>query len=97
VPAIRKASKSLGRNIFPEDDDDDIRGSLKLVWTAVHDALEQDPKLEGYLANQDEFLHNVKRKGEQDFIESLRDMALANSWERLFDDGTLLSSLLQAL
>jgi hypothetical protein len=58
------------------------------VWMAVHGALKVDPELKEHLADAEEFLRNVKGKGEQEFIESLRDMAKAESWERLFDDGT---------
>jgi len=88
VPAVKNASKSIGRIVFPEDDDDDIRLSLKHVWLAVYEALKQDSGLKEHLADQDEFFHNLKRKGEQEFIESLRDMAKAKSWEPLFNDGT---------
>jgi hypothetical protein len=61
----------------------------------VHDALEQDPELKQQLASRDEFRANVTKKGEKNFIDSLRAMA-ANSetqeskaWEGLFTDGTL--------
>jgi hypothetical protein len=91
VPAIKKAFISLGRMIFPDDDDDQIRNSLELVWIAVHGALKLDPKLKEHLADQDGFLRNVERKGEQEFIEFLRDMAKAESWELLFDNGTFSS------
>jgi hypothetical protein len=91
VPAIKRASIFLGRNVLPEDDDELIRDSLELVWVSVQGALEQDPKLKGRLSDPDEFLANVKHKGEQEFIKSLRDMAKAKSWDKLFDDGTFSS------
>ena len=84
--AIKDAFESLGELISPEDDDKKIRKSLKQVWVIVYDALEEDPNLKG-LANKKEFHANVERK--QQFLKSLRDMAKDNSWERLFDDGTL--------
>jgi hypothetical protein len=88
MPAIKNALRILGRQIVPEDDDDWIRNSMAQVWVAVRGALEVDPELRERLANQEDFLYNVKCKGEQEFIESLRGMAKAGSWEHLFDDGT---------
>jgi hypothetical protein len=91
--AVEKASKSLRKNISPEDDDDEILNDLIVVWTRVQEALEQDPNLKKYLASKEKFRDNVTRKGEKKFIDSLRAMA-ANSdtqgskaWEDLFEDG----------
>jgi hypothetical protein len=100
--AIEEASKSLRRNIFPKDDDDDeILNSLSLyvIWTIVKHTLEQDPKLKEHLASEEEFRKNVTRKGVKRFIDSLRAMtANSNSdaqgskaWEDLFQDGTSFS------
>ncbi len=61
---------------------------------AIKEAQEHDPKRKDHLADMDEFLDNVKKKGEQNFIESLRAMASSkkkDAWEDLFDDGTSLS------
>ncbi len=101
--AIDKAVRSLRRIIskFPEEEeeDDDDDAMLGLVWFSVQGVLERDPNLKDHLANKDEFSDNVKKKGEQIFIDSLRAMA-ANSdeqgskaWEDLFEDGILFSSL----
>ncbi len=92
--AVEKASKLLRKNISPKDDDDEITDALIYVWFGVKDTLKQDPKLKKYLASEEEFRDNVTRKGEKNFIDSLRAMA-ANSdtqgseaWEDLFEDGT---------
>ena len=95
--AIEEATDSLRRIIHPKDDDERIRNSLKHVWTNVHDALEQDPELGMHLASRDVFRTNVTRKGEKNFIDSLRVMATnsdsqgSKAWESLFSDGTSFS------
>jgi len=99
---FEEATESLNSITSPRDDDTRILNTLKVVRTLVQVALEKDPKLKvqkGHLANRDEFRNNVKKKGEQKFIDSLRAMA-ANSdeqgskaWEDLFEDGILFSSL----
>ena len=95
--AVEKASKYLRKFISPKDDDDEILDALTFVWIFVQKALEQDPKLKKHLASRDEFHDNVTRKGEKNFIDSLRAMA-ANSdtqgskaWVDLFEDGTSFS------
>jgi len=100
---FEEATESLNSITSPRDDDTRILNTLKVVRTLVQVALEKDPKLKvqkGHLANRDEFRNNVKKKGEQKFIDSLRAMA-ANSdeqgskaWEDLFEDSILFSSLL---
>jgi hypothetical protein len=96
IPAqfIQKACQSLARNILPEEDDDQIKKSLYIVWAIVQCVLEQDLDLKDHLADEGEFLDNIKKSlgGEQDFIKSLRGMAKDNSWECLLEDGTLFSS-----
>jgi hypothetical protein len=96
IPAqvFQEACETLVVHTRPEYDDSRIQRELKYVWTAVHDALRHDPNLKEHLVGRDEFLKNVKNRpgGEQDFIKSLRDMAKNDSWEPLFDDGTLFSS-----
>jgi hypothetical protein len=95
--AVEKASKSLIRIISPKDDDDEILDALKYVWIGVQEALEQDSKLKKHLASKDEFRDNVTRKGEKNFINSLRAMAANNdtqgskAWLDLFEDGTSFS------
>jgi hypothetical protein len=78
--AIKGAFKGLGKNISPEDNDEEIRGSLQYVWLAVQGALEQDLRLKKHLADKEEFFANIKRNGEKQFIELLRDMAKNSSW-----------------
>jgi hypothetical protein len=96
IPAqvFQESYEFLVRNIRPEYDDSRIQRHLKYVWLSVHDALRHDSNLKEHLVDRDEFLKNVKNRpgGEQDFIKSLRDMAKNDSWEPLFDDGTLFSS-----
>ncbi len=92
--AIDKAAKFLKKMILFDEDEDEIRGNLRHVRTAVQEALEHNPKLKDHLANKDEFLDNVEKKGEQKFVESLRAMASSknkDAWEDLFEDGTSLS------
>jgi hypothetical protein len=96
IPAqvFQEACETLVVHTRPEYDDSRIQRELKHVWMSVHDALRHDPNLKEHLVDRDEFLKNVKNRpgGEQDFIKSLRDMAKNDSWEPLFDDGTLFSS-----
>jgi hypothetical protein len=92
---IKWAFKSLGRFVTPRDDDDDGRSNsltLKRVWLVVNDTLEQDPTLKGLLVDRNEFLTNVKRKGERKFIDSLKALAESGTWADLFEDGTLFCS-----
>jgi hypothetical protein len=88
--AIEKATGTLRRYISPEHDDEDI---IAVVWAIVRTAFLCDPKMKNRLASNEEFCENVKRKGQNNFLESLRAMA-ANSdtqglkaWEDLFEDG----------
>jgi hypothetical protein len=92
--AVERMCKSLRRIITPTDDDDEILDFLFYVWFDVQKVLEQDPELKKNLASEEEFRDNVTRKGEKNFIDSLRAMA-ANSdtqgskaWDDLFEDGT---------
>jgi hypothetical protein len=95
--AVEKASKSLRKNVSPDDDDSEILDNLNVVWLKVHEALELDPGLKEDLASEEEYRANVTREGEKNFIDSLRAMA-ANSdtqgnkaWKELFQNGTLFS------
>ncbi|KAF8492188.1 hypothetical protein F5888DRAFT_928648 [Russula emetica] len=97
--AVEDATDSLRINISPKHDDKRILNALKHVWIDVQEALEQDPKLKIHLATKDEFRKNVTRKGEKNFIDSLRAMA-ANSdtqgskaWEDLFEDEVFLKEI----
>jgi hypothetical protein len=66
----------------------------KMVWQLVNGTLEKDPKMKECLASREEFCNNVARKGEKNFIDSLRAMAANNdtqgskAWDGLYDDGT---------
>jgi hypothetical protein len=91
VQILQEACESLKRDILPHYDDNRIRRNLKYVWITVILALEHDYKREEFLADRHQFLANVSRKGEQQFIHSLRSMAISGSWAALFDDGKLLS------
>jgi hypothetical protein len=97
MQAVEKASKDLRQIIYP-DDDDEIPNALKIVRMLVEGALEQDPKLKEHLASEEELCDNVTRKGEKNFIDSLRAMAVncdstqgSKAWENLFKDGTSFS------
>jgi len=93
IPAqvLQKACEALKRNILPHDDDSEIRDNLGHVWVAVKRALEHDQNRKGCLANNNQFLANVTRKGEQQFIHSLRSMAIRGIWAALFDDDVFLT------
>jgi hypothetical protein len=85
--AFKKECNRLQRSVFPEDDDDEIKGALKLVWAIVSTALEDKNDLEGHLATFEQFLDNVERKGEREFIDSLRDMARRRALHELFQNS----------
>ena len=95
--AVNKASRSLRKQILPNEDDEEIWDSIGLIRTAIHEALEQDAGLKERLADKDEFLNNVKSKGKKKFIDSLRAMAKKetqdDAWYELFEDGTLFAFL----
>jgi hypothetical protein len=86
--AFRLLCKNLERNIQPGDIDDSIQDSLDNVWFFVNKALKEDPILKTRLADKDKFQENVKRKGEERFIESLKDMAKKKNWQDLLENGT---------
>ena len=79
---------------FPQDSSNKskIKKFLAHVWTDVKLAFENDPKLGENVANMEEFLANVKLKGEWEFIDSLKAMAASGDWAGLFDDGMLFFS-----
>jgi hypothetical protein len=89
--AFQDACELLMMIIRPENDDSRIRRFLDIVRIAVHTALKQHPELKERLADEAGFLDNVKRKGEQEFFDSLRAMAKSGTWTALFEDGTLFS------
>jgi len=75
----------LGRIVFPGDGNDRVKHALDLVWAIVCGALEK--RNEKDLATLDQFQDNVKRKGEPEFIDLLRDMARRDDWHELFKNG----------
>ena len=84
---------------FPKagSDNSKIKKFLGYVWMDVQHVIQNDPDLRGHLANYEEFYSNVKRKGEWEFINSLKVMAESRIWAPLIDDGTLLFLRSQAL
>jgi len=86
--SIQEMCENLDRIIRPGDDDARIRRSLGLVFVAVCDALAEDPNRKARLANRDQFEENVKKEGEQQFINLLRDIAKKESWRDLLQNGT---------
>ena len=85
--AILEASNFLERKIDLDDPDDLILG---ILWQLVHRTLSQYPKISGSIANQEEFNANVKRQGEEEFLERVRDSARRNSWGDLLHSGIFL-------
>jgi hypothetical protein len=85
---IQKMCKQVERAIRPDDDDDWIRQSLGHVFLALRDALQEDPNRKARLANEDQFKENVKKEGEQQFINLLRDIAEKGPWRDLLQNGT---------
>jgi len=85
---LQEMSRKLGHTIYPLDNDNSICKSLDIVWLTIYKALSQDPMMQP-LANQDKFEQNVKQKGEQVFINLLRDIRRNNnSWGDLLGNGT---------
>jgi hypothetical protein len=78
----------LERSIEPDDDDDDIQYSLVTVWFNVNEALKEDPILKTRLADKGEFVENVEKYGEKQFIDLLKDMAKKKNWGDLLDNRT---------
>ena len=85
---FQEMCEGLERNVKISDDDARIRRSMNAVWIIVKDALAKDLSMSTLLANQEEFQQNVKQKGEQQFIDLLRDTAEKNSWRDLLENGT---------
>jgi hypothetical protein len=91
---IDEAYKYLSLKRFQNDNDEAIKRQFGLVWWTVNNVLKQDEGPKGRLANENEFLDNVRRNGEKTFIDSLRAVAKtveAQAWYDLFGDSTLFS------
>ena len=82
--AIREASKFLERKIDLDDPDVLI---LNLLLLVVHTTLSQYPEIGGSIVNQEEFHANVKRQGEKEFLELVKDSARRKSWRDLLHNG----------
>jgi len=76
---------------FPEvgSSDSKIRKFLYRVFGDVKQVLEKDKDLRPQLAGDVEFFGNVNRRGEWNFINSLKSMAESRAWTSLLKDGTL--------
>jgi hypothetical protein len=77
----------LRRIVLPKDNDNRVKRALNLVWAVVSDTLKQRNK--GDLATLGQFRNNVKRKGEPQFFDLLRDIAGRDAWHELFENGNL--------
>jgi hypothetical protein len=82
--AIREASKFLEEIIHLDHPDVLI---LNALWQVVHTTLSPYPKIRGSIANQEEFHSNIKRQGEKDFLELVKNSARRNSWSDLLHNG----------
>ena len=87
--ATRYACARLATTVFHDDDPDDIRRSLDVVFILVRNLLSEDNQLCGRLASRDEYRNNVEHFGEGNFIQLLRDTAKQKNWQDLFEHGTL--------
>lgn len=92
LPSTQVIKHGFGSCIFPTDGSDEptIKRFLSYVWVDVAD-LNLD--LKGQMAEREEFKANVKRRGYQTFISSLKAMAESvakkeGTWAGLFEDGT---------
>jgi hypothetical protein len=82
--AIQEVSELLERKIVPEDPNDMF---LWEIWLFVYATLSRCPELSGVIANREEYDDNVKRQGEEEFLELVRDSARRNSWRDLLRNG----------
>jgi hypothetical protein len=85
--ALQALGEELEPNIQSSYDNTRLQRSLKYVWVAVHNALEDDPDLSTCRASQKEFLQNLKERGEQQFFDLLRDVAERKSWRDLLQSS----------
>jgi hypothetical protein len=76
---------------FPKvgSSDAKIQKFLFLVFVDVKLALKKDKDLKSQLAGDVEFFDNVNRRGEWNFINSLKSMTESRAWTSLLKDGTL--------
>lgn len=87
---MRRLGINFGKWEFPKggSNESNIRYFLAHVWLDVKLAFENGPKPKGNLADMEEFVENVKLKGEWEFIDSLKAMAESGDWAGLFENGT---------
>jgi|SRR5712671_5202810 len=87
--AINDACEDLQHFFSNRRNDDRFRANLDYMWLIVRSALLHDLTLVGKLADNKEFLANVKRNGEGEFIDLMKRTANDGSWEDLLGHGTL--------
>jgi hypothetical protein len=90
--AIDTARERLAYIFNPGEDETEIRRSPVIAWAIVQEALSLDLTLRGRLANDVEFRENVKRNGQEQFMNLLRDTAWRGSWRDFLKNGTFLFS-----
>jgi hypothetical protein len=86
--AFEELCESLEDHIQSSHPDGRIQRHLDNVWFAVNKALKNNKSLETRLANQEEFRANLKKSGEQQFIDLLRNMAKRKNWRDLLHNST---------
>jgi hypothetical protein len=75
-----------------KDDTEYIRNYLEDIWFTINNILSTDVLLLEKLADKIEFMGNVKRFGEEAFINVLQRIAATGSWADLLNNGMLLDS-----
>jgi hypothetical protein len=95
--AVQAACQTLEVVFNAGYDDDRFKSDLGVAWHKIHGAISQagDLKLKSRLRNQSEFdAYVATRRNEGELIKLLRSMAKEEvPWCKLFENGTLLSSL----
>jgi hypothetical protein len=71
---LQKISKQLGAAIQPESNDKDVQSDLDMVFFIIHKALSEDQTLSTHLADEGEFRENLKKAGEDKFINLLEEI-----------------------
>jgi hypothetical protein len=102
---IAKKSPLLSHNLNPTVDNKLVRDFFPSLWHCVNGALKMDSKLSRPLAGMADFHENVKKRGEDEFISSLKKLGSQSSptkWTGLLRYGMCfisfeLSALITAL
>jgi hypothetical protein len=77
---------------YTRGDNDNIRQNLEEIWFTINNILSKDVLPLEKLADKIEFMGNVKRFGEEAFINVLQRIAATGSWADLLNNGMLLDS-----